>query len=256
MKVASFNANSIRARLPIIIDWLPQQNPDVLAIQETKVQDQDFPVEPFEALGYHCTFRGQKSYNGVAFLSRIEASAVDAGFADEPHDEPRLLRATFNGLTLVNTYIPQGYLPESDKFQYKLQWFKRLLAYFKEHFKPTDSVLWLGDFNVAPEAIDVHDPETLMGHVCFRPEVHEALRNVMNWGFVDLFRQHCPDTGQYTFWDYRAGNAFGRNRGWRLDHLMGTKPVVQRSRRCYIDKEPRAASRPSDHTPVIVELDE
>jgi len=256
VKVASFNVNSIRARLPIVTDWLTQQAPDVLAVQETKVQDQDFPAEPFETLGYHCTFRGQKSYNGVALFSRMEPSDIDAGFSDEPRDEPRLIRATFNGLTVVNTYIPQGYMPDSDKFQYKLQWFRRLSIYFRQQFKPTDSVLWLGDFNVAPEAIDVHDPEGLLGHVCFRPEVHEALQNVMDWGFVDLFRLHCPDPGQYTFWDYRAGDAFGRNRGWRLDHLMGTKKVAQRSRRCYIDKEPRAASRPSDHTPVIVELDD
>jgi len=255
VKVASFNVNSIRARLPIVVAWLEKAGPDVLAVQETKVQDPDFPSGPFNEIGYHCTFRGQKRYNGGAFLSSHEFSEVDAGFSSEPVDAPRLLRASLNGLTIVNTYIPQGHLPESDKFRYKLEWFDRLGAYFREHFAPADPVLWVGDFNVAPEAIDVHDPEALLGHVCFRPEVHEALQRVMDWGFTDLFRQHCPDPGQYTFWDYRAGDAFGRNRGWRLDHIMGTAPVAETCRRCTIDKGPRAASRPSDHTPIIAEFD-
>ena len=219
MKVASFNVNSIRARLPIITDWLDKQSPDVLAVQETKVQDQDFPTEAFDAIGYQCTFRGQKSYNGVAFLSRIEASNVDAGFPDEPHDEPRLLRATFDGLTIVNTYIPQGQSPDSDKFQYKLQWFQRLAAYFRDNFKPTDPVLWLGDFNVAPEPIDVHDPETLLGHVCFRPE-----------------SPRCPP----------KHNGLGLHRhipkalpGTRVIHVLGLP-----SRQC-VRAKPRMASGPS-----------
>ncbi len=255
MKVASFNVNSIRARLPIVVAWLQKNRPDVLAVQETKVQDPDFPGEAFDAIGYNYVFRGQKSYNGVALFSTREIGETDFGLADEPKDEPRLLRASVDGLTIVNTYVPQGYQADSEKFQYKLEWFRRLLSYFKTHFKPTDPVLWLGDLNVAPLSIDVHDPDAKLGHVCFHPDVRAALEEVMAWGFTDLFRLHCPDPEQYTFWDYRGPKTFERNRGWRIDHLMGTEPVGKMCQRCYIDKEPRAAERPSDHTPIIAEFD-
>jgi exodeoxyribonuclease III len=255
MKIASFNVNSIRVRLPIVVEWLEKNRPDALAVQETKVQDHDFPIEAFDSIGYHAAYRGQKSYNGVALFSPHAIDDVEFGLGDEPKDEPRLLKASVNGLTIVNTYIPQGYQADSDKFQYKLAWFRRLAAYFRENFKPTDPVLWLGDLNVAPLPIDVHDPEGLLGHVCYRPEVHEALAEVVAWGFADLFRLHCPDPEHYTFWDYRGPKTFERNRGWRIDHLMGTEPVVAKCRTCYIDRAPRGAVRPSDHTPVIAELD-
>jgi exodeoxyribonuclease-3 len=146
-------------------------------------------------------------------------------------------------------------LPDSDKFQYKLAWFDRLLAYFQERFKATDSLVWVGDLNVAPEAIDVYDPEALLGHVCFHPKVHEALAKIMSWGFTDVFRMLCSEPDQYTFWDYRASNAFRRNLGWRLDHIMATAPLAETCRRCTIEKEPRAAERPSDHTPIVAEFD-
>lgn len=256
MKVASFNVNSIRARLPIVVAWLRKNAADVLALQETKVQDDDFPADAFGEIGYRCVFRGQKSYNGVALLSLHSIKDVEFGLPDEPRDEARLLRANVEGLTIVNTYVPQGYLPDSDKFRYKLEWFDRLLAYFRQRFKPTDPFLWVGDLNIAPQPIDVYDPKALLGHVCFHPKVHEALARVMGWGFTDVFRMHCPEPGQYTFWDYRMRNALGRNLGWRLDHIMATGPLTGRCRRCYIDKEPRTAERPSDHTPVIAEFDE
>jgi exodeoxyribonuclease-3 len=256
VKVATFNVNSVRARLAIVVEWLRRNTPDVLAVQETKVQDPDFPREAFDEIGYRCVFKGQKTYNGVALFSPHPIEDVEFGLLDEPRDEPRLLKARVKCVTIVNTYVPQGYLPDSDKFRYKLQWFDRLAAYFRNRFKPTDPLLWVGDLNVAPEPIDVYDPEALAGHVCFRPEVHEALAKVMAWGFTDLFRLHCAEPGQYSFWDYRAGNAFGRNLGWRLDHIMATAPLAQKCRRCTIDKGPRAAERPSDHTPVVAEFDE
>jgi len=255
VKVATFNVNSLRVRLEIVVDWLRDNRPDVLAVQETKVQDPDFPRGAFDEIGYQYIFRGQKTYNGVALFSPHSISEVEFGFPDEPKDEPRLLKASVNGLTIVNTYVPQGYLPDTDKFRYKLEWFARLGAYFRSAFKPTDPLLWVGDLNVAPEPIDVYDPEALAGHVCFRPEVHEALQAVMAWGFTDLFRLHCSEPGQYSFWDYRAGNAFRQNLGWRLDHILGTKTLAERCRRCTIDKGPRAAVRPSDHTPVVAEFD-
>jgi exodeoxyribonuclease-3 len=256
VKVASFNVNSIRARLPIVVEWLRKNTPDVVAVQETKVQDDDFPTDAFDEIGYHCVFRGQKSYNGVALLSLHAIEDVEFGLPDEPRDETRLLKAVVRGLTIANTYVPQGYLPDSDKFQYKLEWFDRLLDYFRDRFKPTDPLLWVGDLNIAPQPIDVYDSEALLGHVCFHPKVHEALGRVMDWGFTDVFRMHCPEPGQYTFWDYRMRHALDRNLGWRLDHIMATGPLTRKCRRCYIDKEPRAAERPSDHTPVVAEFDE
>ncbi|MGD0573016.1 MAG: exodeoxyribonuclease III [Sedimentisphaerales bacterium] len=255
MIVASFNVNSLRARMPIVPDWLNEKRPDVLCVQETKVQDKDFPAEVFDEAGYNYAFAGQKSYNGVAILAKSRIADVQAGFDNEPKDEPRLIKAEINGMIIVNTYIPQGYLPESEKFQYKLEWFRRLRRFFEEHFKPTDPVLWVGDLNIAPEAIDVYDPEGLLGNVCYHPAVHKELKNVMDWGFVDVFRLHCKEPGQYTFWDYRPINAVKRNLGWRLDHIMATKPLAEKCTACYIDKAPRLLPRPSDHTPIIAELD-
>jgi len=255
MKVASFNVNSLRARLPIVVRWLSEQGADVLCVQETKVQDADFPGDEFEAAGYRCAFKGQKSYNGVAIFSRAELRNVKYGFEEEPRDEARLIRAEIGGIVFVNTYVPQGYLPESEKFQYKLEWFGRLRKYFEKNFKSSDPVLWAGDLNVAPEPIDVYDPDGLLGHVCFHPAVQEALRKVTEWGFVDVFRKHCGRSGHYTFWDYRLANSFKRNLGWRLDHIMATRPLAQKSRACYIDRGPRLAERPSDHTPIVAEFD-
>ena len=254
MKVAGFNVNSLRARLTLVLQWLDEHQPDILCVQETKVQDTDFPTDAFDRTKYKCVFKGQKSYNGVAIFSRSEISNVQFGFDDEPKDQPRLIKAEINGIVIVNTYIPQGYLPESEKFEYKLNWFNRLLNFFDNNFKPTDPVLWVGDFNVAPQPIDVYDPDGLLGHVCFHPDVHKALEKVMQWGFVDVFRMHCSEPGHYTFWDYRIRNSFKRNLGWRLDHIMATEPLAKKSTACYIDKEPRLAERPSDHTPIIAEF--
>lgn len=255
MKIASFNVNSLRARLEIVHDWLKTQNPDVLAVQETKVQDKDFPLDAFADLDYHIVFKGQKSYNGVAIFSKTEPENVSFGLDDKPKDEPRLIQAQINGITIVNTYIPQGHLPDTDKFRYKLDWFKRLQTYFETHFTPKDPVVWLGDLNVAPEAIDVHDPKRLLGHVCFCPEVTQAFYAIRDWGFTDTFRMLCQDEGQYTFWDYRAGNSVERNRGWRIDHIMVTQPLVDKCTACDVDKTPRLKERPSDHTPIMATLE-
>ncbi|MHC4148240.1 MAG: exodeoxyribonuclease III [Planctomycetota bacterium] len=254
MKVASFNVNSLRARLPVVQGWLGASEPDVLCVQETKVQDVDFPKDAFDQAGYKYVFRGEKKYNGVAIFSKSEIKKVRFGFDDEPKDGPRLVRAQINGVSIVNTYVPQGYERESEKFEYKLKWFERLLEFFDGNFKPSAPVVWVGDFNVAPEPKDVYDPEGLLGHVCFCPEVTQALNRIMEWGFVDVFRMHCDQGGQYTFWDYRLRGSFGRNLGWRLDHIMATKPLAKKCTACYIDKEPRLAERPSDHTPIVAEF--
>ncbi len=255
MKVASFNVNSLRARLDVLLRWLGECRPDVLCVQETKVQDIDFPHEAFEGTDYKYVFKGQPKYNGVAIFSRSEIKNVEYGFASSPKDEPRLIKAEINKIKIVNTYVPQGYMRDSEKFEYKLKWFERLHKYFKKNFKPTEAVLWVGDLNVAPEPKDVYDPEGLLGHVCFCPEVTAALYKVMGWGFVDVFRMHCEQEGQYTFWDYQTRGSFKHNQGWRLDHIMATRPLAEKSTSCYVDKGPRATERPSDHTPIVVEFD-
>jgi exodeoxyribonuclease-3 len=254
MKIASYNVNSLRARLPVVLAWLAEAQVDVLCVQETKVQDAEFPGEAFDEIGYNCAFKGQKSYNGVAILSKRPIGHTECGLPDEPRDEPRLIRAEIAGLVIVNTYVPQGYLPDSDKFQYKLQWFSRLLGYFRQNFSPQDALLWVGDLNIAPAPIDVYDPQALLGHVCFHPDVHKALNEVMAWGFVDVFRKHCDKPGQYTFWDYRMRNSFKRNLGWRLDHIMAAAPLAERSTACTIETELRTAERPSDHVPIVAEF--
>jgi exodeoxyribonuclease III len=256
MKIASFNANGIRARLPIIQDWLKNESPDVLCIQETKVQDKDFPEEAFHELGYNSTFKGQKSYNGVAVLSKTLPAPVFSGFDSEDFKEnARIITVYINNLPIVNTYIPQGTSPDSERFQYKLDWFKRLKVFFTENFQPDKPLLWVGDFNVAPESIDVYDPEMLLGSVGFHPEEHKALSAVKSWGFVDVFRMHNPDKKAYTFWDYRAPHSFKRGLGWRIDHIWATSCLAKKSNNAWIDIKPRQMERPSDHTFLVAEFD-
>jgi exodeoxyribonuclease-3 len=264
MKVATLNANSIRSRLDLVLDWLRREASDVLCLQETKVQDADFPAAPFRDAGYHVVFRGQKAHAGVAIVSQEEPQEVDFGFDDggpstglgqsEP-DEPRLIRAVIGGIPVVNTYVPQGRSPDSEHFQYKLEWLVRLRAFFERHHSPQEPLLWMGDFNVAPEPIDVHDPKRLKSHVDFHPEARAALERVREWGFVDVFRRHHPDEpGQYTFWDYRVRGALERGVGWRVDHIWVTVPLAQKSTRAWIDVEARRAERPSDHTFLVAEF--
>jgi exodeoxyribonuclease-3 len=256
LKVATYNANSIRSRLELVLDWLDREAPDVLCLQETKVQDADFPAIPFEDAGYHVVFRGQKAHAGVAIVSREESQETAFGFDDggEP-DEPRLIRAVIGGIPVVNTYVPQGRSPDSEHFQYKLEWLARLRAFFERHYSPQELLLWMGDFNVAPEPIDVHDPKRLKNHVDFHPEARVALEQVREWGFVDVFRRHHPDEPeQYTFWDYRVRGALERGLGWRVDHIWATEPLALKSTRAWIDVEARRAERPSDHTFLVAEF--
>jgi len=256
-KLATYNANSIRVRLPLVLDWLKREKPDVLCLQETKVQDQDFPEQPFQDAGYHVVFRGRKGGAGVATASREEPEEVSYGFPNEvPPDEDRLLRITLQGLIIVNTYVPQGQEVNSPVFQYKLEWLERLRHYFSSQFSPKKPLIWCGDFNVAPEEIDVYDPNHLANNVDFHPEAREALERIRAWGFVDIFRKHHPkEPGQYTFWDYRLPKAFERNLGWRIDHIWVTPPVAEHSISSWIDREARRAERPSDHTFLVAEFD-
>lgn len=248
-KLATFNVNGIRARINIVLDWIREHQPDVLCLQETKCQDKDFPHGPFKELGYNATIRGQKSYNGVAIISRTEPQKTVDGFNDGlPDDEARLLAVLVDGIWVVNTYIPQGRSPEDPAFQSKLQFYSRLTGLFTSLFRPEDPAIWTGDLNVAPEDIDVYDPVRMAGQIGCHPDEREAFRNTANWGFTDLFRRMHPDEKRFTFWDYRLPSGFKRNLGWRIDHIMVSAPLIDKARTCQVDDEPRGLEKPSDHT--------
>jgi len=253
MKLATFNANSIRVRQNAILGWLKSRQPDILCVQETKVQDHEFPRQPFEDAGYGVHFRGMKSYNGVAILSREKPKSVTYGLGDAPEaDEPRLAHARFKNFSVINTYIPQGYLIESPKYAYKLEWFKRLRRYFEKNFSPADPVIWCGDLNVAPRDIDVHHPERHLTHVCFHEDAKKAYAETLAWGFEDVFLKLYPGKQQFTFWDYRfrpnGKSSLEANLGWRIDHILATAELAKRCIQVEVDTEPRKAPQASDHT--------
>jgi exodeoxyribonuclease-3 len=258
--IATFNVNSIRSRAPIIKKWLKENKPAILALQETKCSDEDFPLDEFASTGYELTYGGQKRYNGIAVFSAKPITNVVYGFNSDPADKPRLCRLqttppnSDKQIWIVNTYVPQGREPQSEHFQYKLNWLERLLEYFNKNFKPSDDILWLGDINIAMDERDLHDPENLWGSVCYCQEVIDRLKDIMQWGFSDLFRKFNPDPGIYSFWDYRVPNGFKRNIGWRLDYIMATKSMTKKATKAYIDKAPRSLKKPSDHTPLVCEF--
>lgn len=255
-RVATFNANSLRSRLEITLGWLRANQPDALCIQETRVTDADFPASAFTEVGYHVAFVGQKAFNGVAIISRDEPEDVRIGMGIEGmDDEARIIRARIGGIEVVNTYIPQGTAVDSSRFAYKLNWIRALREYFSRDLSPESPIVWVGDFNVATEPIDVVDPDALLGSVCYHPDEHEALSSVRDWGFVDVFRKHHPgEARQYSFFDYRVPNALKRKIGWRIDHIWATRPMADRSIDCWIDTEPRLMVKPSDHTFVVADF--
>jgi exodeoxyribonuclease-3 len=256
LRIATYNVNSVRSRLHIIIPWLRYHQPDCLCMQETKVEDAQFPAGAFQAAGYHVLFRGKRQYNGVAIASREKPEAVHYGLSDGgPADEDRLIAADVNGISIVNTYVPQGRERETTHFAYKLAWFDRLRNFFARRYPPDAPFIWCGDLNVAPEAIDVHDPKRLLGHVCFTPEVWEAFAAVRSRGLDDIFRRHHPgEEGRYTFFDYRVPQAVQRRLGWRVDHILATPQLAARSFSCDIDLNPRLAEKPSDHTILVADF--
>ncbi len=256
MRIATFNCNSIRVRLPAVLSWLESHSPDVLALQETKCVDKDFPAAELVDRGWRVAYRGEKSYNGVAIVTRDDPSLVSFGLGDDRGEsETRLVRVRVGDVDIVNTYVPQGQSLDSDKFKFKLEWLSRLRSYLDRHFKPArDKLIWLGDLNVAPTPIDVYDSKAIWPHVCHCREVIDAFGGVNAFGFVDVFRKHLPDAGTFTFWDYRQKGSLERNRGWRIDHVLATKSLASRSSGCAVDLEPRRAERPSDHTFVYADF--
>jgi len=255
MLIATFNANSIRARIEQVVRWLQRRRPDILCLQETKVEDKDFPLSAFQEAGYHVVFRGERSYNGVAIASRTRPDHVQFGLDDSgPPDETRLVCARFGRVHVVNTYVPQGREIEHPMYQYKLEWLRRLKAYFARHFTPRLNVLWVGDLNVAPLPIDVHNPERQTKHVCYHVAVRQAFEETVVWGFVDVFRKHHPEGGHYTFFDYRTPKAVEKKMGWRVDHILATPPLASKCVDCYIDLKPRLEPNASDHTFLVAKF--
>jgi exodeoxyribonuclease III len=254
MKIATYNVNSIRRRLPLVLEWLELNKPDVLCLQETKVQDQDFPAREFMDAGYHASFRGMKSYNGVATLTRQPAERVIHGLVEGPDNEDcRILQTVVNGIPIINTYVPQGSSITSEKYAFKLAWFERVRNYFETHLDPSLPAIWLGDLNIAPEPIDVYHPDRRVNDVDFHIDARNAFKQVVSWGFVDVFRKLHPDRVQYTYWDYFR-NAFERNFGWRIDHILATAPLAERCTAADVDLAPRQAPGASDHTVVWAEF--
>ncbi len=250
MKIATFNCNSIRKRMPIVLNWLNENNPDVMCLQETKVVDADFPLQPLQDAGYHVTFRGMKGYNGVATLTKEKPTTVVHGFHEGPDSEDfRLLQTLVNGVQIINTYVPQGFAIDSPKYQYKLGWFQRLQKYFDSHLKNKFPTVWLGDVNIAPEAIDLANPGPNKNHPCFHVEARNAYKKTLDGRFVDVYRMKYPDTVSYTFWDFFA-KSFDRNKGWRIDHILATPDLAQKCAAIEVDLIPRKAESPSDHTVV------
>lgn len=254
MLIATWNVNSILARMPLVLRWLDDVKPDVVCMQETKCTDDKFPTLVFQERGYQCQLFGQQSYNGVAILSRCACETTHRGYpGDDETAQSRLITSTVNDIQIVNVYIPNGQAVGSEKYEMKLGWMRRLREFFVQNYDPTRPVLLCGDFNVAPEERDVHDVRLWQGRIMFSEQERATLQQIKDWGFTDAFRLHNEEGGKFTWWDYRAG-AFRRNMGLRIDHVWVTEPLVSRSVRTWIDLDPRTWEKPSDHAPMIAEL--
>jgi exodeoxyribonuclease III len=255
MKVATYNVNSIRQRLPLVLDWITTNNPDVMCLQETKVQDHEFPEEAIRKAGYYASYRGMKAYNGVATLSLTAPEKVIHGLHEGPDNEDfRILQTVVKGIPIINSYVPQGYSISSEKYAFKLEWFRRLRAYFEAELTADQPAIWVGDLNVAPEPIDVYHPEKRVNDVDFHIDARTAYKETVAWGFVDVFRKLHPEVVQYTYWDYFR-NAVERNFGWRIDHILATVPLAERCRSAAVDMAARKVKGASDHTVVWAEFD-
>ncbi len=256
LKVASWNVNSLRVRLPQVLDWLESAQPDLLGIQETKCVDEQFPVAEIEAVGYRAVYSGQKTYNGVAILSRLDHEAGDV-VTDIPgldDHQRRVLGASYGEVRLLNLYVPNGSEVGSEKYDYKLDWLAKLAAYVERQLQDHPKLIVMGDFNIAPEDRDVHDPDLWRGKVLFSEREREALQKLLDLGLVDTFRQFEQPPETYSWWDYRAAG-FRRNRGLRIDHILASTALAEHCTASVIDKEPRTWERPSDHAPAVAEFD-
>ena len=262
MLIATWNVNSVRTRLSQIINWINQVNPDILCLQETKVVDNDFPFKPFEELGYSVLVYGQKSYNGVAIISRKQPENIIKGIkGNSDHEQPlkefldqkRLIAANFNGIRILNVYVPNGSSLNSDKFEYKIKWLDYLASLVNELDQNGELICLLGDFNIAPSNLDIHNPQKYEGGIMATDIERKALNNVLKGRLIDSFRIFESNSGHWSWWDYR-NNAYELNKGWRIDHIYISKELSSKLKSCVIDSSPRGNLRPSDHAPVIIDL--
>ena len=263
MLIATWNVNSVRTRLSQIINWINQVNPDILCLQETKVIDNDFPIKPFEELGYEVIAFGQKSYNGVAIISKITPENVNKGFSgylgnqndvNKFEDQKRLITADINGVKIINVYVPNGSALNSEKFDYKINWLNCLSSFLDKQEKKGELVCLLGDFNIAPSNKDIHDPQRYEGGIMASEIERNALNNVLKERLIDSFRVYEKNTGHWSWWDYR-NNGYELNKGWRIDHIYISKTLTSKLKSCVIDSNPRENVQPSDHAPVMINLD-
>ena len=262
MKIATWNVNSIRTRLNQVTTWLDEKRPDLLCLQETKVDDSLFPKEKFIEKGYNVSFHGQKAYNGVALISQLPLEDVRLGFTGELPTDPqanmlgeqkRVISALIENIRVINIYVPNGSDLKSDKYAYKLQWLNGLKEYLTAQSQREEPICLLGDFNIALEARDIHSPNRLTGGIMASDAERKALLDVLGEQLQDVFRIFEPDTNHWSWWDYRSG-AWDRDKGWRIDHIYLSEELLRQAKSCVIDKRTRGSLKPSDHAPVIVDI--
>ena len=262
MLIATWNVNSIRSRIDHVKEWLITNNVDILCLQETKTEDQFFPVEVFSKLGYEVCISGQKSYNGVAIISRFPIKDIKIGFdqviknsdnLSQLNDQKRIISAEINEVRIINVYVPNGSSINSDKFIYKQEWIKYLKIYLREINLDSKPICLLGDFNIAPEDRDIHSPSKYNEVIMASSTERKLLKNALGGELEDVFRIFEPGDKNWSWWDYRH-SAFERDKGWRIDHIYLTEDILSYANGCWIDKEPRSREKPSDHAPVVVDI--
>ena len=254
MKIATWNVNSMNVRKPHVIEWLQAHEPDVLVLQEIKQVTEKFPTDDLKALGYHSIASGQKTYNGVAVISRTQASDPVFNFPDLEDPQRRVLASTVNGVRIIDLYIPNGSEVGSEKYDYKFGWLASLKRFLEAELKQHEKLVVLGDFNIAPADADVHDPEKWGEAILCSPKERAALGELIGLGLTDVFRKFEHPDKTFSWWDYRAAG-FRRNAGLRIDLILTSAAMTEACTASYIDKEPRAWERPSDHTPVVAEFE-
>lgn len=257
MKLATWNVNSLKVRLPQVLDWLVSAQPDFLGLQELKLDQDKFPVDAIREAGYHAVWAGQKTYNGVAILSKLPAKDVVVNIPGDNDHQMRLIAATYQTavgpLRLVDVYCPNGQSLESEKYEYKLGWFDRLSQWLEGELQDHANLAILGDYNIAPTDEDVHDPKRWKNQVLVSEPEREAFRRLIGLGLTDSFRLFDQPEKSFSWWDYRL-NAYKRNAGLRIDHVLLSKPLADRCQSCLIDRAPRENEQPSDHTPVVATI--
>lgn len=253
MQLATWNVNSLNVRLPHVLDWLRDNPIDVLCLQETKQEDIKFPYDDLKASGYHAIHNGQKTYNGVAILSRHAMTDIEYGIAGFEDEQKRVISATINGIRVVCVYIVNGQAVDSEKYAYKMRWLEALTYWLTGQLKKYPNLVLLGDYNIAPDDRDCHDPAAWIGQILVSPLEREAFEKLTKLGLHDSFRMFEQAEGHFSWWDYRMAG-FRRNLGMRIDHILVSDSLKNSCESCIIDKAPRKLERPSDHTPVVLTL--